>query len=133
MTEIFVFGSNLAGRHSKGAALEAYRYHGAIYGQGEGLQGQSYAIPTRENDPFDKSNKPKLRTLHLGEIEFYVRRFIGFAQLAPGLTFKLTPIRCGLSGYKPEQIAPMFAYAPSNIILPEAFKPFVLPAPEPSR
>ena len=64
--KIFVFGSNLAGRHGKGAALFARQHRGAVYGQGQGLQGCSYAIPTKD---------ARLNTLPLHEIEGYVHHF----------------------------------------------------------
>lgn len=110
MTQIFVFGSNLAGRHGKGAALFARQHHGAIYGQGVGLQGQSYAIPTKDS---------YLRTLPLYEIDGYVNQFINFAYEHPELTFLVTRIGCGLAGYKDNQIAPLFRNAPNNCILPK--------------
>lgn len=116
MTQIFVFGSNLAGRHGKGAALWAKQHRGAIYGQGEGLQGNSYAIPTKGYS---------LRTLDLIGIGLYVDTFIEFAQEHPELTFQLTPIGCGLAGYKPEQIAPLFRGAPPNVSIPDEFKPLL--------
>jgi len=109
---IFVFGSNLAGRHGKGAALAAYKKHGAILGRGEGLQGRSYAIPTKGWS---------LAPLPLGVIVRHVNTFLAFAASRPDLTFQLTPIGCGLAGYKPIQIAPMFAAAPSNVELPVEF------------
>lgn len=111
---IFVFGSNLAGRHGKGAALYARLERGAIYGQGEGLQGQSYAIPTKGRG---------LRPLPLQEIEQHVSRFLAFAEAHPELTFEVTPIGCGLAGYEPEQIAPMFALITNNVRLPPEFQP----------
>jgi hypothetical protein len=111
-TRIFVFGSNLAGRHGKGAALHARRHFGAIYGQGIGLQDRSYAIPTKDDC---------LKTLPLPVIQRYVDQFKEFAAQHPELTFEVTAIGCGLAGYKPEQIAPMFNDAPSNCILPDAF------------
>lgn len=110
---VFVFGSNLAGRHGKGAALFARQHRGAIYGKGEGPQGNSYAIPTKDEN---------LRTLPLDAIEFYVDVFIGYAQVRTDLTFQLTPIGCGLAGYKPVQIAPMFREVPPNVILPDEFR-----------
>lgn len=116
MTEIFVFGSNLAGRHGKGAALYARQYHGAIYGRGEGWQGNSYAIPTKDE---------RIRTLPLWAIDQYVQTFVSFARANRDMTFRLTPIGCGLAGYTPEQIAPMFKGAPSNVIIPDEFKPWV--------
>jgi len=109
---IFVFGSNLAGRHGKGAALYARKHHGAIYGQGEGLQGSSYAIPTKDEN---------LNTLPSEVIRRQVARFLAFAHTHPHLTFEVTPIGCGLAGYKPEQIAPFFANRPHNVSLPPEF------------
>lgn len=111
--QVFVFGSNLQGRHGKGAALEARNNWGAIYGIGVGLQGQSYAIPTKET-PY--------KTLPLETIKLYVNNFIDFAIANQKYQFILTPIGCGLAGYTPEQIAPMFRYAPGNVILPEEFR-----------
>ena len=119
MSEIFVFGSNLAGRHGKGAALDALKYHGAVYGVAEGFRGASYAIPTKDE---------RLRPLPLERIAYFVDRFIKTACIYERHTFRLTPIGCGLAGYKPEQIGPMFRNAPSNVIIPDEFKPFV-PSP----
>jgi len=110
---IFVFGSNLAGKHGKGAALFAKQNYGAIYGQGVGLQGNSYAIPTK-----DKSLNP----LPLKEIEFYVKQFIRFAKEHPEYIFNLTRIGCGLAGYADIQIAPMFHTAPNNVNQPPEWK-----------
>ena len=122
MSDIFVFGSNLAGRHGKGAALHARKHHGAIYGQGEGLQGESYAIPTKD---------ARLRSLPLDLIRLHVSRFINCARYRPDLTFRLTPIGCGLAGYTPEQIGPMFAVVPPNVILPDEFKIYKYAEPTP--
>jgi hypothetical protein len=111
--EIFVFGSNLAGRHGAGAALHARRVHGAIYGQGVGLQGNSWAIPTKDH---------RLRPLPLSEVAGYVAAFLAQAEvLYPELTFRVTPIGCGLAGFSPDDIAPLFRDAPSNVILPVEF------------
>lgn len=112
-TEIFVFGSNLQGRHGKGAAKEARDKHGAIYGQAEGRQGNSYGIPTKSS-PW--------QTLPLHKIAAAVNRFNQYARENPDLVFKLTPIGCGLAGYTYAEIAPMFWLSPSNVILPEEFK-----------
>jgi len=112
MPEIFVFGSNLAGRHGRGAALEAMQKHGAKYGQAEGLQGLSYAIPTKAWP---------LKSLPLYDIDVYVQIFIEFARRHPELTFHVTRIGCGLAGYKDEDIAPMFRSAPQNRVLPEGW------------
>lgn len=113
MIDVFVFGSNLAGRHGKGAAKFALEHHGAIYGVGIGLQGNSYAIPTKDKD---------LTVLPLYLIEDYVDEFLNFAYVHDTFTFKVTKIGCGLAGYTPEQIAPMFKYAPINCELPDEFK-----------
>lgn len=113
---VFVFGSNLAGRHGKGAALWAVKHRGAKYGQNIGPQGNSYAIPTKD---------AYLRTLSLNEIALYVRMFRAYARTHPDMQFQLTPIGCGLAGYKPEQIAPMFKGAPSNVMLPQEFADYL--------
>ena len=112
MRPIFVFGSNLAGRHGKGAALCAFKEHGAIYGKGTGLQGSSYAIPTKDEN---------LNTLPLVNIQEYVLEFLLFADNHPEFIFKVTRIGCGLAGYKDEDIAPMFKDAPYNCLLPEGW------------
>ena len=109
---IFVFGSNLAGRHGKGAALHARQKHGAIYGQGVGLQGASYAIPTKDE---------RLQTLSLARIAWHVANFLDFAWEHPELEFELTPIGCGLAGYTPAEIAPLFEHVPTNVRLPAEF------------
>lgn len=111
--QIFVFGSNLAGRHGKGAALYARKKYGAIYGQGIGLQGDSYGIPTKDE---------RIKTLPLDCIQIYVNQFILFASQHPEMIFYVSPIGCGLAGYTPIQIAPMFKQIPSNVILNDEFK-----------
>ena len=116
MAEIFVFGSNLAGRHGKGAALCALKEYGAVYGKGIGLQGNSYAIPTKDEN---------LSTLPLDKIEHYVNVFLQFAKRHQELTFRVTRIGCGLAGYKDTDIAPMFADSPRNCILPEEWVHFL--------
>lgn len=117
MIEIFVFGSNLAGRHGKGAALIARHQHGAIYGQGEGLQGRSYAIPTKRAK---ERGSRLLQPLELYEIKAYVVRFLHFAIEHPRMKFNITPVGCGLAGYKREQVRPFFEPLPANCnFLPE--------------
>lgn len=106
---IFVFGSNEAGRHGKGAALAAVKNHGAVYGQGVGLQGRSYAIPTKAAD---------LDVLPLEVIERYVDEFLAFAAQHPEMTFKVTRVGCGLAGHRDEDIFPLFKGAPDNCLLP---------------
>ena len=112
--KIFVFGSNEAGIHGKGAARTARRW-GAILGQAEGLQGQTYGIPTKD--------KHVRKSLNLTKIDKYVSRFIVCAAENPQYTFLVTEIGCGLSGYNPADIAPLFrqAMAVENIHLPESF------------
>lgn len=111
---IFVFGSNLAGRHGRGAAQFALKHHGAVYGQGVGLQGNSWAIPTKNH---------QLRVLPLNEIGLYVAAFLAQAEaLYPDREFEVTKIGCGLAGYTPEQIGPLFAMAPANVKLPVEFR-----------
>ena len=107
--EIFVFGSNLAGSHGGGAARQAYDRFGAIWGQGVGLQGQSYAIPTMQGG--------------VETIKPYVDEFIRFAKQHPEQKFLVTKIGCGIAGFKVEEIAPMFqaAIEVENIILPKTF------------
>jgi hypothetical protein len=121
VTAIFVFGSNLAGRHGKGAALWAREHRGAIYGQGEGLQGDSYAIPTKDGRNGASLSGPQAR-LSLIEINRAVVRFLIFADDHPELDFEVTTIGCGLAGYLPREIAPMFRIAGPNVRLPDAFK-----------
>lgn len=107
--EIFVFGSNLAGAHGGGAARLAYERFGAIWGQGVGLQGQSYGIPTMHGGV--ESIKP------------YVDEFIAFAKAHPNLVFLVTKIGCGIAGFSTSEIAPLFTDALDieNIILPREF------------
>ncbi|MBQ6279765.1 MAG: hypothetical protein IJK68_08620 [Muribaculaceae bacterium] len=107
--EIFVFGSNLQGMHAGGAARVAYNKFGAVWGNGVGLQGQSYAIPT----------------MHGGveAIRPYTDEFIKFAAQHPELTFLVTRIGCGIAGFADKEIAPLFASAldAPNVILPQSF------------
>jgi hypothetical protein len=110
---IFVFGSNISGRHGKGAAKYAVEHHGAIYGQGYGLQGNSFAIPTRY------FNGVGIATLPLDQIEEYVNSFLAYARSVPDTEFQITALGTGLAGYKHEEIAPMFKDAPSNCTLPK--------------
>lgn len=107
--EIFVFGSNLAGRHGGGAARAANIKFGAEWGVGVGITGQSYAIPTMQGG--------------VETIKPYVDEFIRFAQANPGLKFLVTRIGCGIAGFKDEEIAPLFdkAMQVPNIYLPGTF------------
>jgi hypothetical protein len=114
MGQVFVFGSNLSGRHGKGAAKTALGW-GARWGQASGLQGMTYGIPTK-----DASVR---RTLSVDEIRPFVHEFISFAKMNPNKTFLVTEIGCGLAGHKPKDIAPLFGEAIEikNIHLPEKF------------
>lgn len=106
--EVFVFGSNIQGMHMGGAARVAYEKFGAEWGNGEGLQGQSYALPTMEG---------------IESTREAIERFTTYAQKHPELKFFVTPVGCGIAGYTPEMIAPMFydaAYL-ENVYLPVSF------------
>jgi hypothetical protein len=109
---VFVFGANEAGIHGKGAAKDAVEHYGAVYGQPFGLQGRSFAIPTKDEN---------LKSLPLMWIKWYVSKFLEYARTSPGLTFVVTRIGCGLAGYKDKDIAPLFAGAPKNVMLPRGW------------
>ena len=114
INEIFVFGSNRAGRHGAGAAKIARKW-GAEYGNPRGLQGHTYAIPTKDE---------KIKTLSLPEIKKEVDLFLIDAVQNYYLTFLVTKIGCGLAGYTPDEIAPFFAGASQNVVLPIEFEPY---------
>lgn len=109
---IFVFGSNLRGAHGAKAALDAKRFHGAINGQPEGLQGRSYAIPTCGHH---------YEPLPVAEIQHAIQRFLEFAAIRPDLTFLVTKVGCGNAGYAESRIAPFFRSAPLNVCLPSGW------------
>lgn len=111
--QVFVFGSNLAGIHGGGAAYTALQW-GAVIGQGTGIQGATYAIPTKDET---------IVTLPIESIEPHVKEFIVFAKQNTEKTFLVTAVGCGLAGLTPEQIAPLFQDAISieNIWLPKSF------------
>lgn len=102
---IFVFGSNLSGIHGAGAALYAQKYEGAVYGIGEGLQGNSYALPTKGIN---------ISYMPLDIIAQHVDAFKQFAELNPKLNFKVTRVATGLAGFYDEEIAPLFIGSPKN-------------------
>lgn len=106
-SEVLVFGSNLEGHHAGGAARQAHEQFGAEWGIGAGLTGQCYAIPTMGG---------------LDEIHRYVRQFIRVAELLPQYEFLLTAVGTGIAGYSADQIAPLFADAPSNVVRPEGWR-----------
>jgi hypothetical protein len=110
MTNVFVFGSNLAGRHGKGAAKYAREHYGAVYGEGIGRTGNSYAIPTKDH---------ALDVLALISIGKFIREFVQYARENPDDTFLLTPIGTGLAGYDKTEIFQLIrncAPLPSNIV-----------------
>lgn len=113
---IFVFGSNVAGRHGAGAARVAVEKYGAIHGFGFGLQGRAAAIPTKDHN---------IRTLPIEVVADYVRQFVEV--VAKGwatIPFAVTRIGCGLAGFHDEEIAPLFKDAPRNMYLPRGWREF---------
>lgn len=112
--EVFVFGSNLSGFHGGGAAAVAMKW-GAVWGQGIGLQGQTYAIPTMQGG--------------VETIKPYVDDFLSYAKSHPELKFLVTEIGCGIAGFTVKEIAPLFAKALTenleNIYLPESFYEYI--------
>ena len=104
--EVFVFGSNAEGAHGGGAALIAYERFGAVWGEGHGHHGQTYAIDTMSG---------------LEQLAAEARDFIAYARAHPELRFLLTPVGCGIAGYTPEQVAPLFRGTPENVTVPESF------------
>jgi hypothetical protein len=115
LNEIFVFGSNLAGRHGRGAALQAAKDFGAKYGIGEGLTGQCYAFPT-----LTQSFKQRTRS----SLERSRDLLYDCCENHPRLTFLLTKVGCGLGGYNEEDMMSLFKDPPDNLILPEEWKEF---------
>lgn len=105
--EVFVFGSNADGQHAGGAAATAVAKFGAVWGQGQGLQGQSYAIDTMSGKE---------------EMFMQIKSFLEFAKIHPELTFYVTEIGCGIAGYKTSEVAPAFIDCPNNVIIPDSFK-----------
>lgn len=109
--EIFVFGSNIQGMHGGGAARMAYEHFGAVWGKGVGLYGQSYAIPTMQGG--------------VETIKPYVDDFLHFAVMHSELDFLVTEIGCGIAGFTPQEIAPLFFNAIENdirnVYLPKSF------------
>ena len=111
---LIVFGSNLSGRHGAGAAQTALKHYGAIYGQGIGLQGRSYALPTMSAPP----RRAQVRPQPLGAITNHADVFKAFAAQHPELLFFLTRVGCGSAGFSDRQIAPLFLNAPANVLRP---------------
>ena len=125
--EIFVFGSNLKGLHAGGAAKFALDRFGAQWGNGVGIQGQSYAIPTLTN-PGGYS----MDMLPIPELKKYVDEFLNFAAQHRDLVFLVTPIGCGIAGFTPQEVAPLFkpALDMDNVTLPQSFLDVLQPDKE---
>lgn len=104
--EVFVFGSNADGAHAAGAARTAAERFGAVWGEGDGLHGRSYAIDTMSGAAVMADR---------------VESFLRFASEHPELRFLVTPIGTGIAGYQPHEVAPLFAAAPDNVVLPPEF------------
>lgn len=106
--EVFVFGSNVQGMHGGGAAWYAHKNFGAEWGVGEGLTGRTYALPTMEGQ---------------ASLKRAVENFTACAKVHPELTFLVTAVGCGIAGYSPEEVAPLFKEATSlvNVYLPKVF------------
>lgn len=113
--KIFVFGSNLAGKHGAGSAKLASKKYGAEYGIGKGRTGMAYAIPTKDR---------RLRTLPIAKISRYVSKFFHYAYRHQELRFKVVKIGCGLAGYSEREIKPLFKYFRylTNVRLPKGWK-----------
>ncbi len=111
--EVFVFGDNERAQHGAGAALHAVRNFGAVDGK-HGLVGQSYGIATKD---------AQIRVLPLSRIEQHIKTYNDFVKTRPDLTFYTTLIGCGLSGFSPNDIGPLFQkYTwPENVIMPKEF------------
>lgn len=117
-TEVFVFGSNARGIHGKGAAKYAHSYYGAEYGVGEGRTGNSYALPTKDEN---------LRPLHFLQVAKNITKFLVYAAEHPELDFRVTRVGCGLAGFTSEQIAPLFEGAPENCTFDPEWNQYGLP------
>lgn len=108
--EVFVFGSNAEGHHGGGAALIAHRHFGAVWGEGHGHHGRTYAIDTMSG---------------LDVLAAEAQTFRDYAAAHPELRFLLTPVGCGIAGYHPDQVAPLFTGLPGNVTVPRSFMPFL--------
>ena len=111
----FVFGSNLKGIHGAGAAKMARELYGAELYRGVGFMGKCYAIPTKDMH---------IRTLPLEAIYPHIETFVALTSTIENRWYLVTPVGCGLAGYTPEQIAPMFKGA-KNCWFPHTFQPYL--------
>lgn len=112
--QVFVFGSNTKGYHGGGAAYFAHKNFGAEWGIAEGVSGKTYAIPTCDT---------RIKKIDIEELSLSIDRFVGYACGNPEYIFLVTPIGCGIAGFTPDEIAPLFLLAKhvENIHLPESF------------
>lgn len=122
---IWVFGSNLAGRHGAGAAKVARELFGAVFGQGEGPQGRSYAIPTKDGRSGTAPLSDPMATLSLGKVKEGVDRFLGYAEQHAEETFFLPKIGCVLASHSDEDMALLFERAPANCVFSEDWRPWL--------
>lgn len=113
---IFVFGSNEAGRHGRGAALRARQAYGAVNGVGAGIQGKSYGIPTKDRN---------LKVLGIAKIKQYVENFITYAENNFPTQFYVTRIGCGLARLEDADMAILFEGAPSNCLFDRKWQPYL--------
>lgn len=113
---VFVFGSNLSGIHGAGAALYAYRHRRARLGVGRGMTGQAYALPTKG---------VKISFMPISEVAKHIKEFMEFAMEHPQLEFQVTQVGCGLAGFKPMHIAPLFRASPSNCYFDLEWQPIL--------
>jgi hypothetical protein len=114
--DIFVFGSNLSGNHTGGAARYAHEKRGAVMGVGEGLTGECYALPTVGED---------FHTMTLAKVKEHVNTFLKVANRRDDLDFQVTRVGCGIAGFKDADIAPLFADAPPNCSFDEKWEEFL--------
>lgn len=113
---IFVFGSNLSGYHGGGAARDAFENHGAKWEMGEGLAGNSYALPTKGYN---------ISYIPLDQVHIHVQKFIDFAAQNMDKEFQVTCVGCGLAGFKNKEIAPLFLLAPGNCLFDTKWMPWL--------
>ncbi|MEB3766364.1 hypothetical protein [Acinetobacter sp. MD2] len=113
---IFVFGSDLAGKHSEGAARIAQQFFGALHGVGRGWSGQSFAIPTLNEH---------LQPMLLAQIQHYIEDFKIYTKQHPNTHYFITALGCGQAGYQTSDIAPLFRGISSNVTFPESFQPYI--------
>jgi hypothetical protein len=114
--EVFVFGSNLAGVHGAGAALEAMKNFGAKWKYPIGLVGQSYAIPTKDLD---------IITLDIAVVKSFIEDFVVFTKRTPNVHYFVTAVGCGLAGFKDSEIAPLFKGCSNLCSFPDTWKPYL--------